>query len=56
VFTTGETIVAKGGRRLAILGKKVGELRAASVGEHESTAEPVKEGRFEAGQVIRSRP
>jgi hypothetical protein len=56
VFTTGETIVAKGGRRLAILGKKVGELRTTSVGEQESLAEPVKEGRFEVGQNVRSRP
>lgn len=56
VFASGETIVAKGGRKLAILGKKVGEIRATTVGDRESMAEPVKAGQFEAGQIIRSRP
>lgn len=56
VFARGEPITAQGGRIIAVMGEKVGEIRTETVGDTESTAVPVSEGNYEAGQIIRSRP
>ncbi|MBW1819586.1 MAG: hypothetical protein JRJ60_20790, partial [Deltaproteobacteria bacterium] len=55
VFAPGETVTAKGGRNLAILGERVGQIEAASVEETEATAIPVSGENFRAGLIIRSR-
>jgi hypothetical protein len=55
VFAPGETVTAKGGRNIAILGERIGQIEAADVEETEATAVPVKGEGFRAGLIIRSR-
>ena len=55
VFAPGETVTAKGGRNIAILGEKIGVIEAATVEETEATVVPVSGENFRAGLIIRSR-
>lgn len=55
VFSIGESIPAKDGRSLILLGKKVGEIKVTSIMEKHSIAVPVEKGPFMPGQIIRFR-
>ena len=54
VFAPGETVTAKGGRNIAILGERIGQIEAATIEEKEATATPVSGENFRAGLIIRS--
>ncbi len=56
VFAPGETISAKDGQTIDLLGTRVGEIKVQSVMKREAFATPVEEGGFLPGQVIRFNP
>jgi len=53
VFGRGESILSVSGRSLYLLGPKVGEVRTVRVMDSHSSAVPLTDGSFMAGQVIR---
>lgn len=56
VFAVGKTISSAAGRTVYLLGEKVGVIKATSVMETQSLAEPVSGGPFEPKQVVRFKP
>ena len=56
VFERGESITGWEGKRLDMVGKKIGEIKVTSVMEEYSLAVPLKEGAFLPGQIVKSIP
>jgi hypothetical protein len=56
VFAWGESIPSNSGTSFDLLGKKIGEIEAASIMEKDSSAITVEGGPFLADQVIRLVP
>ena len=53
VFGQGECITSLKGQTYQLPGPKVGEIKIVSIKSRHSSAEPIKEGDFKSGQIIR---
>lgn len=53
VFGQGECITSLKGQTYQLPGPKVGEIKIVSIKSRHSYAEPIKEGNFKSGQIIR---
>jgi len=53
VFSKGEYITSFNEQTYQLPGPKVGEIKIVRVKQHHSFAEPIKEGSFIPGQIIR---
>jgi hypothetical protein len=54
VYALGESIVCRTGKPLALLGEKIGEIRAIQIMDNYSLAVPLAETPLLAGQIVRS--
>lgn len=54
VYALGESIVCRTGKSLALLGEKIGEIRATQIMDDYSLAVPLAEAPLLAGQIVRS--